>query len=688
MANEVQVPELGVAQANPKVAVTRPQNDASFIETMGNVAGGLIQGVQTFRTKRAASREAEALDAARTLQDYGLDVNRQGQVVGSPEARARMFQEGVDIEEVQRQVNTVQKQAGDSFRALRNVMEQGGTKSGIALAQSRIESEMNRISAMFPGFNDVVRQTARSTLGFDPTGSTLRRVFEIGEEEDERELTPYEQTVRNLEAASRGRVQIGKAPYSQEYIHKLAHDVHVIGAEDQAVTNRLSVADGTAETVFSDWFDRREKRGGGLNFATYVDRALTGVATGKIKSMSDTESAKLVIQSTMTDYLDEFEQAMSDAGKPITSDQREKFRLQLEKRWAPTIEFLENTENLKLLENYSTVIEEQMQIHGFRNMPKISYMKEVGGESMLSAYFDILKSTKDVRQASLLFQKYPELFSYVQFDAEGESDPNNIRHSVIANGYDNVFNGAQHSITGNPKTDRQAELLSLQTALRNSRGNSSQNNELANRALNNRPDMTVTALVVDPDMWNGLDESNKQKARETFAGKTFVSLNNLYGEIDNPSKTRASINEDGQIVIDIVAETDPRTGMVSRPGRTVTSDSSPSLQWLNRVGAKAFESRTLAEDFGKNIFNGKIRNKEEYVRFLNDSFKAQTALKEIEKYDEQIRELRDYDIDMDDEKVAERKRKIEKIRSGKRQNAIDTYNRIKQENPFLRGDTR
>lgn len=165
MANEIMIGDIGVVEANPKVAVTRGDNTAARnIEAAGAMLGDVAQGVQQARTRGALSDVAAGLSAAE-------------QVITSRE------QLGYDAGEEAIQIAAIEEgmtdRARKNFAAIRaGLDQQGGGRSAAARKATLLaEREIRSISALTPGFGQQIRQTAAQVLGFDPTGATMERLF-------------------------------------------------------------------------------------------------------------------------------------------------------------------------------------------------------------------------------------------------------------------------------------------------------------------------------------------------------------------------------------------------------------------------------------------------------------------------------------------------------------------------------
>lgn len=644
----VSLPDIGVATQNPKVSIYRPRSNEDTIQAAGAIGGDLLQGTQQLLTNRAVGKQARAFEAAATLEKNNLKIDPEtGEVLGIlPE------DSNVDRNKLQQQIDSVRKEAGTAFTKIRSLMKQKGIKASAAQTIGRIESDMRRISAMAPGFEDVVQQEASEILGFDPTGYGIRKLFEFADSEDKRDLLPVEKEALNLQRAYQG---MGVNMRYDQALSIAGRGV-VKETNNSLLEMKLASGDMTAEGAFPEWLATVEQSGD-ISLGAAVASHLSRVRSGEAPSFADTEAFKATINNQVENQLSEFRQIMANGGQVLTQTKENELRASLREKWKPVYKLAEDTTRLKLLENHNDVLAELSTAWGWEETPLLMHMVTAYGEGTSKLLLESLDAAGTIDQWALGNEHLPELMAIF-----GRSSPGQKLNYYIR-GANDLFSGKRTDITGtgdpNNRQNRQARVFSAQRLFDDAMTDPEKLNDLVESWGDTAPDVVTSRVAADPVAYRSFTPENKQKFRENFYKAQAGALNSIIksvepsggGEIDS---ARLRTDEDGNVVLVVTEKPNEFLGGLGMSGQSTTYDESDigGLRWINQVGSPLMDDRVISNDLGKE-FQGKIKSKEDLIKWYNDRFQALDLVRQVKSINDKIREIAD-DNSLDTEEKQER----------------------------------
>ena len=170
MAREVLTGEIGVTSADPRIAITRPDmSGPGAVEALGALGGEVIQGVQTGRALKGVQQDVDRFATVGEALEQGVKVDpNTGEVL-----------EGEASMELRSALKRVQQTGAQKFREIALEVEQRGLYTGSMMARIHTEKTIRDLSMQTPGFEDEIRRTAASVLGYDPMGFGMRQILDV-----------------------------------------------------------------------------------------------------------------------------------------------------------------------------------------------------------------------------------------------------------------------------------------------------------------------------------------------------------------------------------------------------------------------------------------------------------------------------------------------------------------------------
>lgn len=170
MAYEILPTPLGVAQPDPRIAVTRPdQSGPNAVEALGALGGEVISGVQKGRAIRGVNEDVERFAIVSEANERGMQVDPDtGMMVGETQDAA-----------LQEKLLETRAKSTQKFREIALANEQTGVYGGSLMARLHTERTIRDLSMQTPGFEEDIRRTAASVLGYDPMGFGMRQILDV-----------------------------------------------------------------------------------------------------------------------------------------------------------------------------------------------------------------------------------------------------------------------------------------------------------------------------------------------------------------------------------------------------------------------------------------------------------------------------------------------------------------------------
>lgn len=536
MANEVMLPDIQVTQADPRVAVVDPDTSTSkLIGAIGKLGGEVVQGIQGYRTGRAIQGTAQAYDAAGAMIQSGAVFDPEtGELVGGNVdgnmLSVEEYQASLD-EELAAQIANVEQMSGSEFRRIRAAMEQGRLQGGNAYAgglgraNMEIENKIRQISAIAPGFEDVVRDQAKQILGFDPTGFGIRNILKVPEQvksKDEEKNAVLKGLWDKADALVVSSSALGR-PLSREEAFRVVAADWERQLQRENLDNQASIGTLTSGETISRALS---------TYSSPIESALgyimTGLGTDEQGNVIDffslpTADRIAAIDASLTtaksremaNLIQLAEKAAAANGGILSPEDHNRIRETVESRYkdVPDIlkRFSRNEVGAEMLESYR----QAAQFGAWENNYLFKRLEAGWSTEFATKMFDILVNTAQGgdRQLDLLLSQYPALRE-VWYGMSGESRGGKILDKMMAD----IIGGKEVVITGDPEIDKKVEGLFAGRIIADLANHPADRKKLMTIMSTNRPQLAYSMARVNPSLIADLPQEMMPPIREQFVG--------------------------------------------------------------------------------------------------------------------------------------------------------------------------
>lgn len=504
MANEVISNPIPVDMADPRITVVDgDRSTARAIEAAGEFTGDAIRGYQVGKAKDALSDVTETFSVVGEMRDRGVTYNP---VTGGLEG------EQVDAA-LAEQVNRVRSKSEQAFKSIALASEQG-MYGASRQATLEIEKRIRQLSAQTPGFEDEIRRTAASVLGYDPTGFAIREILDQEKPDDRPEkLDPYTQAYKDAKDWLTNRSLLGGTSLSPQQIEAQARDIadrkfqndtlkdaQTSGSlnADQAATEYMKLEHPVLSKL---WAKHRDlsATGQGLDFSSVQS------LTQELNRMADQEVANLVDKATQGGSGIMSIEARSNLEKSV----RDKYNRVIES--LPSM--VENNFMEKNLEKMAFLAEYKM----WDRAEDIMILKNGAGEAIASTFIEVMANAVDDGHNSLLIQRYPWLREFVMDKSGKESFFKDASKRALE-----LFQGStvtpsgESTSTGNPERDTQIDQFVIEQTMNAAKktGDKQLYQEQLEALYTNKPDAALSLVANDPDSFSFLNDEQRVRVGE------------------------------------------------------------------------------------------------------------------------------------------------------------------------------
>lgn len=202
MAREVLVSDIGVAAADPKIAVPRPDmSGPNALESLAEFGGDLARNVQEGRALKGVQEDVKRFNTITSAQEAGAKIDpNTGEIL-----------EGSTDQELQDRLMSVRAGSAQKFKEIALTNEQNGVYEGSLKARLHTERTIRDLAMQTPGFEEDIRRTAASVLGYDPMGFGMRQILDVDKPTKAKTKTDLWEEEVNLFMQQWSAVNDGKA---------------------------------------------------------------------------------------------------------------------------------------------------------------------------------------------------------------------------------------------------------------------------------------------------------------------------------------------------------------------------------------------------------------------------------------------------------------------------------------------
>lgn len=498
MANEVMIGNLGVAPADPKVAVVEPDRATSrAISDAGGILGQGVEGFQTGRTERAMRQAAQGYDVAIRLAEAGAKFDKDtGAVINEQE-----IAEKIDAD-LAAQIASVEETSALAFSKIKAGIEQGRGAGGnpyaggVATASLYIENEIRKIAALTPGFEDVVRKTARDVLGFDPTGFGIRNILQVPKKDESKE-NPRIKEMREEAEARVWRAGINGINLSME------DSLRQVTSEDSRRTMKESLAmeietgSLTSDAATTEYFQTLANPM--LNLLEGTIAAIDPDSGQTFGNMNSADRTQLMKNQQAAMREQEYNEAVAFArqaalsnGGRLTNQDLTRIREQVDRRWKGMDTVIDTMSRAAYAERWADELAKMANLQSWAVAPLIKFLNEGFNESIGLEFVKAMANTGSNSQLKLLIDR-----SDVLSQITGGGDAS-LMSSLVGQTLNDVFNGQMPVITGDPAVDRDTTQAIVADLWKNSGNNPEGRKGIANQLTSVQPDMAYAMFIADP----------------------------------------------------------------------------------------------------------------------------------------------------------------------------------------------
>lgn len=498
MANEVMIGNIGVAPADPRVAVSQPDRAAAnLISSAGELAGEAVQGYQLGRTERAMRQAAQGYDVASRLTEAGAKFDPEtGEVVNQQE-----IAEKIDAD-LAAQIAAVEETSSIAFSKIKAGMEQGRGEGGnpyaggVATASLYIENEIRKIAALTPGFEDVVRKTARDVLGFDPTGFGIRNILQVPKQADSNE-NPRIKGMREEAEARVWRANVNGINLSME------DALRQVTAEDSRRTMKESLAmeietgNLTSDAATTEYFQTLANPM--LNLLEGTIAAIDPDSGQTFGNMNGADRTQLMKNQQAAMREQEYNEAVAFArqaalsnGGRLTNQDLTRIREQTDRRWQGMDTVIDTMSRAAYAERWADELAKMANLQAWAVAPLIKFLNEGFNESIGLEFVKAMANTGSNSQLRLLIDR-----SDVLSQITGGGDAS-LTSSLVGQTLNDVFNGQIPVITGDPVIDKDFTKEVVADLWKNSGNNPEGRRQIANELSSVQPEMAYAMFIADP----------------------------------------------------------------------------------------------------------------------------------------------------------------------------------------------
>ena len=342
--------------ANIKASqVTAPADTttAQAIQAFGNVGGQIRQGL--------------------LARDLKGELRESGNIIGTINAGEGAIQDAVR----QGQIDPTT----EKFQRLAAASEQGK----ISHQRAALEAEvlLRRSISMAPGFADQLRQTARDTLGFDPTAGALNSLFLSGPDDKSGRVT---QEMKDLEEADQ-LVSTGYASNREQGL-RMVVGARAAQLQDSMDAHRIKQGSVNAGRVVVMGANRANRAGNSVMLEAMTQIRNTG-------GIQDVEVLKNQLVALRERTKSDLENEMASSEDYLYQNESyNNMRTRIDEVFDSFDQMIDNEDHVKMLSRQQDLLESVIRIEGINLAPDLAIMATFGDHAVAN-YLELMAASRD-----------------------------------------------------------------------------------------------------------------------------------------------------------------------------------------------------------------------------------------------------------------------------------------------------
>lgn len=508
MAREVLMGDIGVATADPRIAVPRADmSGPNAVEAIGEIGGEAIQGIQTGRALKGVQQDVERFAVVGEAAQQGVRVDpNTGNVI-----------EGDATPELEAALKRVQTASAQKFKEIALEVEQRGLYSGSMMARLHTEKTIRDLSMQTPGFEDEIRRTAANVLGYDPMGFGMRQILDVDRPSaasgpktkldlwrEEVELFQHNYNVNNP-----------NRPITYQAADKYLSTREINNRSAELYNSRIAQGNASFEEI--------------LNSVTLKDSPLIALykrsqektASGEGWDWKDSALMKNEMEFIKTQYKQQLLRDAEKSNPQALRDQKAMDRLDdtVNRLFDPYMAIVSRSSVTTFLENKGAELELRGQDFMRRIAPGLSLIADgVKNQAVAGQLMEIFYSVGSDPQAALWIQQHPELRAIF---GDSQEPMAWLQRAATDLGYGGTAGPSQMSALSPEDAEKQKVVTAQLFKEMYLKGTPEQRAEHIKTVGKTNPKLVLGVMAADPQSFNRLDE----ESRLTVATNQAVEIN-------------------------------------------------------------------------------------------------------------------------------------------------------------------
>lgn len=281
----------------------------------------------------------------------------------------------------------------DRFKRLQAAKEQGAVSDTFLKIEA--EKVLKEVIDKNPGFAPELRQSAASILGFDPTGSEIKSLFQLGAGKAEKTATDKMMDQARALAA-------GNSGLTEETAFQLIQKAQIGKLQAEAVTNNATIGKASADQVFSTFSG---------NADAFVTSAIQDV-NQQVAENGGVKTPEMYLgaltkqkQALMAD----FRTSITQSGITLAPDKLREYQSQLDAQFADIEELAAEGTFDKILQRQTNSVGNAVALTGFEFYGDLAAINKAAGGAATAEYVKALSNLSNPKMFELLKSQSPGL---------------------------------------------------------------------------------------------------------------------------------------------------------------------------------------------------------------------------------------------------------------------------------------
>ncbi len=274
-------------------------------------------------------------------------------------------------------------------------LQQGSDQGVVSDSMKNIEAEkiLKESIGSMPAFGQELRQEAARILGFDPTGSEIRNLLQVGQ--SKRPKT-FEET------------QLERAEFVSNNTGVSVDDVMGIFAKSLLSTEKVKLSENSLKfgSITRSQFLNQNIANSENFIMDAIAETQTRISQGGV---ANPQEFKALMLTQKTAHWNTYRKGLNSAGVFPTSTEIEADRKAFDSEYAGVIAMAEDGSLQKILESKAAAVGALAKLEGVELFPEIAVMNAVGGVPLTQTYLDSLTGIQNESQLKLLAKLNPTL---------------------------------------------------------------------------------------------------------------------------------------------------------------------------------------------------------------------------------------------------------------------------------------